>query len=284
MNRDMITQLLKPKTKIEISKKIYAKATYYANGLTKVFIPNIPYEKLMPDFELRHEPSTDSTSSSSLVMLKTSNEDNLERSLRRSKQLVADYALNNPFELFSTFTFSPKKTANRQDPDLVKSQMSNWLKNQQTRTGKFAYLIVPELHKDGKSLHFHALFAGYEGVLLDSGEKINGRKAYNFKSYTLGINSAVRIDNIEAVSSYIRKYITKDMPQFHGKHRYWATKSLMRPRTEDNPDEWYLRETAQKVYVSEYGRTLFFTGLSQATPRGSLTEDSTARAHSETTV
>ena len=29
------------------------------------------------------------------------------------------------------------------------------------------------------------------------------------------------------------------MPVFHGKQRYWVSKGLKLPLTEDNPQEWY---------------------------------------------
>jgi len=154
-------------------------------------------------------------------------EDSLDRSIRRSRQLITDVVLCNDFELFATFTF--KK--DRQDIDLCKRKMSTWLKNQKRIHGVFKYLIVPEFHKDGKSLHFHALLQNYRGNLTDSGKYINSRKAYNFGGYQSGHTTAVKIDNMEAVSLYIRKYITKDMPTFAGKKRFWLSTGLNRPVT-----------------------------------------------------
>ena len=271
---ELLQQFLKSKTKNEITLKIFARATYYQDGSARVYIPKVPYEKLMPEMELNDSSASIFFEDEERdIESKTSNEDNLERSLRRTKRLIQDYVLNNSFELFCTFTFSPKKT-DRQNVDLVKTKMGNWLKNQQMRYGKFDYLIVPEFHKDRKSLHFHALFSEYKGQLIDAHKRINGRKAYNFKSYTLGINSAIKMDNKRRVASYVRKYILKDMPQFHGKHRFWATRGLMAPRTEDNPSEWYLHEKPQREYVSEYGRTLYFTDVSSATPPDNFTDDS----------
>lgn len=159
-------------------------------------------------------------------------EDSLIRSLRRSKQLISDVVLCNDFDLFCTFTFK----SDRQNIELCKSKMSNWLQSQRKQWGRFGYLIVPEFHKDGQSLHFHALLQGYNGKLEDSGKLINGRTAYNIKSYRNGFSTAVRIDNRDAVSNYVKKYITKDMPQFNGKKRFWLSTGLNRPLTLHNQD------------------------------------------------
>jgi len=152
-------------------------------------------------------------------------------SLRRTKTTISDIVICNNFEIFVTFTFK----SDRQDILKCKRKMSKWLKNQKERVGSFSYLIVPEFHKDGKSLHFHALIKGYQGKLVDSGKRINGRRAFNLKSYKLGFSSAVYIDDHAKVSSYVRKYITKDMPQFNNKKRFWCSTGLARPQIVRNP-------------------------------------------------
>lgn len=149
----------------------------------------------------------------------------------RATETVKDIAQCNDFDMFMTFTFRE----NRFDVDAKKRQMAYWLNNQRIIHGKFKYLIVPEYHKDGKALHFHALFAGYAGNLVDSGHRQHGRIVYNVKSYQAGFTTAVKIDDIQKVSSYIAKYLTKDMPKFAGKHRYWASQKLKRPLRIINP-------------------------------------------------
>jgi len=49
----------------------------------------------------------------------------------------------------------------------------------------------------------------------------------------------IQIDNVEKVSSYVRKYITKDMPTFHGKNRYFCSQGLQRPEVHKNSDILY---------------------------------------------
>lgn len=153
-------------------------------------------------------------------------------SIRRTRTKIQDIVICNEFDLFVTFTF--KK--DRQNVDLIKSRMAQWLKNEKARRGAFSYIIVPEFHKDGKSIHFHALFKNYKGKLIDSGHIKNTRKLYNLKHYKLGFSTAVKIDNPEKVSSYIRKYITKEMPHFAGKKRYWCSSNLQRPKVTENPE------------------------------------------------
>jgi len=109
--------------------------------------------------------------------------------------------------------------------------MSNWFKNQRKKGNNFSYLIVSEFHKDGVSLHFHALIKGHLN-LKQTNIFQKGRRIYNIKDYKLGHTTVVKIDNQEAVSKYIRKYITKDMPRLHNKKRYWTSKDVKRPSIE----------------------------------------------------
>lgn len=264
--------------RIDAHYQVHASAKIYPNQV-KVFIPNDSYRKKIPFMEERVDELdgfVDDWETDVALSLKRK-EDNLIRSIRRTKTLISDLVLCNEFDIFCTFTFSPEK-ADRQNPTAVKIQMANWLRNQRQYNGSFDYLIVPEFHKDGKSLHFHALFKEYTGELIDTGLKINGRKVYNFKSYTLGFNSAVPIDDINKVSGYVRKYITKDMPQFPGKRRFWASLGLKRPQIVENPDPdaWYMRATRDWSYKNEYGIIFVVTGHSSATESHSLTEDSPA--------
>lgn len=151
--------------------------------------------------------------------------DATDDSRRKGKRTIADLIICNDFDLFLTFTF--KK--DRQNIDLLRKRFNKWLKNQRDIHGKFQYIVVPEFHKDQKSIHFHALFKHYKGNLTKSGITKNNRTIYNVKSYKSGFSTAVKIDNIQKVSSYMRKYITKEMPTFKNGHRYWCSKGLKRP-------------------------------------------------------
>ena len=169
----------------------------------------------------------------------TSSDEQLKLSLQRSKTTIKDIILCNSFDLFATFTFKN----DRDNVAKCKDRMTNWLKSQQKYHGQFDYIVIPEFHKDGKSLHFHALFKGYTGELRPKISKrtgqqlrIKGHAVYRFKSWNVGISDASYIDDIHKTSSYITKYVTKDMPQFNGKKRYFVSQGLIRPLKHHNID------------------------------------------------
>lgn len=239
------------------SSTIFAKVTYYPHKV-RVFIPTIPFSR-----------SKDSSSSITIDDLnddcENKNELNLERSLRRTKKRISDYILCNRFELFVTFTFAE----NRQDVNEKRRQMSDWLKNQRNRNGKFDYLIVPEFHKDKQSLHFHALFYGYCGSIaksinLNTGKIVTqkGQPVYTLPEYTLGFSNAKRIilsdDSSSRLSHYVKKYITKDMPIFFNKQRYWASKGLKLPKIQYNPEPWFTCFKPDWEMENDFGRIMEF--------------------------
>ncbi len=153
-------------------------------------------------------------------------------SLNRSKTRVMDMALCNDFNLMTTFTFAK----DRNNVDAKKRQMGFWLNNQRILHGNFSYILIPEYHGDKKAIHFHGLFSGYKGTLVDSGHKTkHGRKVLNITSYRAGYSTGVEIDDIQTTSGYVAKYLTKEMPQFKNKQRYWCSNGLKRPLKIVNP-------------------------------------------------
>jgi len=235
--------------------KVYAKATYYPN-FTRVFVPDRPYDKLIPFMEPVNKIKTINGKPFSVV------EESFDRSLRRTKKRLTDYVLCNQFELFATFTFDGLKI-DRYDIDKCKNSMSGWFKNQQKRKGKFEYTVVPELHKDG-ALHFHALLKNYPGRLKESTSsntgkllKQKGRQLFDIPSYRLGFTNVKKIDDSSEdqtkVGFYLLKYIKKDMPLFPGKKKYWVSNGLILPKTEDNPGEWYKKFQPIREYKIEFG-------------------------------
>lgn len=177
-------------------------------------------------------------------------------SLNRTKNNVRDIILCNKFTHFCTFTFKDF----RDDIDVCKSRMHYWLKSQQKIHGNFDYIIVPEFHKDGKALHFHALLRGYKGKVTPAKNPRNNNLLYtqakhlifNLPGWRNGFSTASIIDaddseGFEKVANYVTKYITKDMPTFPGKKRYWVSQSLVRPIKNQNinPDEYYSDSSAE---------------------------------------
>ncbi len=238
----------------DASRLIFARATFYKTKI-RIFIPYVPFAVGFERSGFGFEDTGDRRNAA----------DNLERSLRRSKKRISDYILANNFELFVTFTFA----ANRQDVDEKRQQMSNWLRNQRKRNGKFDYLIVPEFHKDGKSLHFHALFNSYCGEIQQAinpktglALEQKGQPIYVLPEYTLGFNNAKRIlsdaDSQNRIALYVQKYITKDMPLFHNKQRYWVSKDLKLPKIQNNPEKWYKVCKPDWEIENDFGKIMEF--------------------------
>ena len=168
-----------------------------------------------------------------------------EVSIKRTKKKVYDYAKSNEWEWFVTFTFSPDKV-NRYDYDECTKYLSKWFNNLKRSSPALSYLVVPEQHKDG-AYHFHGLFSGMnEHQIVWTGKYVIKRvrglrskfvrtkeKIYKIGSCKLGWMTATRVREMEKVTSYITKYITKDMLNgLHGRKRYWCSRNLVLPLEE----------------------------------------------------
>lgn len=166
-------------------------------------------------------------------------------SLKRTRKKVYDYAKSNEWQWFVTFTFSPDKV-NRYDYDECTKYLSKWFNNLKRSSPALSYLVVPEQHKDG-AYHFHGLFSGInERQIVWTGKYVVKRvpgnrskfvrtkeKIYKIGSYKLGWMTATRVREMEKVTSYITKYITKDMLDgLHGRKRYWCSRNLVLPLEE----------------------------------------------------
>lgn len=237
---------------------IEAQATYFPD-MVQVYIPKKPIIRTAgnargataspfpDDDELEYmELSKKFDEITGVVIGKPENESDLERSLRRARRRIGYYILHNEFDMFVTFTIKD----DRQNSERSRKKVLGWLKNQRTRNGKFRYIVVPEFHKDGKSLHFHALLGSYPGGIQQAinpktGKPLmqKGSAVFKISGYTLGFTNVKLIEKKREdktrLSAYLKKYITKDMPVFEGKQRYWVSKGLTLPNVEDNPEHWY---------------------------------------------
>lgn len=161
-------------------------------------------------------------------------EDNLERSVRRTKNKIYDIARSNNWEWFFTFTLNKEK-ADRYDYGDVTLKLSKWLNNMRRTCPDMKYLVVPEQHKDG-AWHFHGLFCGVENMkFVHSGKRDKkGRVIYNVGKYKLGFTEATKIDSVARAMSYIGKYTTKDLCAVtKGHKRYWCSRNVELPLVED---------------------------------------------------
>lgn len=151
-----------------------------------------------------------------------------EKSLQRTRTTIFDYALSNNFDLFATFTFNPKKV-DRFSFESTANIMKYWLNRQKKHSPDFAYVIVPEHHKN-KAIHFHALLQNYNPELTKTNIIQNGKRVYNIPGFTSGFTVVKKLDqNRLSAAAYLTKYITKDMISSFNKRRYWASKNLLKP-------------------------------------------------------
>lgn len=158
------------------------------------------------------------------------NESDVERSRRRTINMIYDYSRSNSWEWFVTLTLNSQKV-NRYDYSACAKKVSQWLKNMKKISPDMMYLVVPEQHKDG-AWHFHGLFAMCDGMaFVDSGKQDSkGRTIWNVGKYRLGFSTATRISDLERASAYICKYISKDLClATMGRKRYWISRNLALP-------------------------------------------------------
>lgn len=152
----------------------------------------------------------------------------LNVSKNRSKRNLYHIARSNKWDWFITLTFDRKKT-DASDYDMVISKLKNWLQNTRKRKcPDLKYLIVPEFHSDGINFHFHGLLANIDCFELEDSGKCDfaGNKIYNITNWkkNYGHCTATRIIDNARVTSYIGKYITKDlMNNLKYKHRFYAS-------------------------------------------------------------
>jgi len=236
-------------------------ATIYRDK-TNIFVPFAPYKKLKPGLEL------DKTHSELVVGTlreqSMNKEENIERSTRRARKDVSDLIKFNEFHWFGTITADPN-VINRYDPEVVKTALHNWLKAERRKYRDFGYVVIPELHKDG-AIHFHTLFKDYPDFVPAHNEKYQGqmqrkgRLIYNLAHPPFGHTDFERIENKEAVSHYVLKYVTKDMPTFADKKRYWSSRNLKKPTKLDDPS-WFDVKTpppGAKMHLNEWGVTMTY--------------------------
>lgn len=161
--------------------------------------------------------------------------------LIRRRQNISDLAYCNgcerPWQYFVTLTFDDNFVGDSYSHEKVSKFISNWLHYQRKKNPKMRYLLVPELHKSGR-IHFHGIFSDVPNWILipavnsKTGKIItkNGKTIYNLKNYKLGFTTISKIENLEAVSHYITKYITKELLNLKHKRNVWHSKNLLKPK------------------------------------------------------
>ena len=160
---------------------------------------------------------------------KTAEELQLEknRALWKIKTKIKDYILCNDFDYFWTLTFD----SDRYNYTVAFEKMGKWLEKMRKKYGKFNYIMIPELHKDG-AIHFHGVTGGLNAVVRDSGVKHKGVKVYNCTDWQHGFTTLTRVRSKEKTATYVTKYVTKEMQNSivgKGKKKYWCSRGLRLP-------------------------------------------------------
>lgn len=149
------------------------------------------------------------------------------RALWKIKTKIKDYILCNDFDYFWTLTFD----SDRYNYSVAFEKMGKWLEKMRKKYGRFNYIMIPELHKDG-AIHFHGVTGGLRCNINDSGVKHKGVKVYNCTEWHHGFTTLTRIRSREKTASYVTKYVTKEMQNTiveKGKKKYWCSRGLRLP-------------------------------------------------------
>lgn len=178
----------------------------------------------------------------------TCNSSKLIESISRTKSLIFEYAFCNDWDYFFTGTLDSSKYV-RNDLERYHKDLTQWIRNYKRKTGqKIDFLLIPELHKDGKSWHMHGFIKGVPVENLHQfkiGDKMgkniakkvkNGDVVYNWLDYAnkFGFCDLEPIKSADGVSKYVTKYITKDLAncvtQLNA-HMFYHSRPLNRAKT-----------------------------------------------------
>ena len=170
------------------------------------------------------------------------NEEKLENNLSRAKSKIFEYAYCNPWELFVTLTLDKKKY-DRKDLEKFRKDFAQFVRDYKKKYGvSVKYLLIPERHKDG-AWHMHGFFMGLPQEHLKpfkSSERLpvkilnrlkNGKQVFTWQAYAekFGFCDIELIENQEASSKYIMKYVTKEAQRTISElnaHLYYCSQGL----------------------------------------------------------
>lgn len=170
-------------------------------------------------------------------------EHSIESSVNRTINQIYMLSRSNRWDYFITLTIDLQKLDST-DFNLISQKLNIWTNNLKKRYAPdLKYIIVPELHKDKRKWHFHGLFANIGKMSLDfSGKVCIGKyiydyvqkpfatKIYNIPLWKYGFSTATVIRDPSRASSYITKYVTKDLCRvLPNQHRYLASQNVDKP-------------------------------------------------------
>ena len=167
----------------------------------------------------------------------------IKTSVNRTVNQIYALSRSNRWDYFITLTIDPKKL-DSSDFKLISDKLNIWTNNLKRRyCPDLKYIIVPELHKDKNKWHFHGLFANIDNLPLafsgkvcvgkyiyDYAKKPYATKIFNLPLWKYGYSTATKVRDTAKASSYITKYITKDLSRIlQNQHRFLASQNVSRP-------------------------------------------------------
>ena len=183
--------------------------------------------------------------------------ENRERSLRRARVSVVDYALCNNFDYFGTITFNGEWHDVTNAVACRDAVLDSFNHYQQRNNTEFQYLLVGEYGEKTGRLHFHFLIRGInkEDLFINHHHKLD----WKYTSERFGFTQITKIKDTDFdrqnVARYCSKYITKGNIRISN-HRYYCSKTLKKPVINREYDvsltvfvsDW-LKENAQTPYA-----------------------------------
>lgn len=140
---------------------------------------------------------------------------NLHDSMQRSKKNLIDYAFNNQWTHFATFTVNSER-CDRYSLAECNKKIGTML-NQYRRyfCEELKYCIIPEKHEDG-AFHYHG-FVRFPANQEFTDIRVKGKTISTIDYFTefLGYNSFSKIKNQVRAAKYITKYIEKQSKNGH---------------------------------------------------------------------
>lgn len=194
------------------------------------------------------------------------NDEKLKNNICRARQNIFELAFCNEWEYFITLTLNANKY-NREDLEKYHKDLTQFIRDKNKKYKcKIDFLLIPELHKDGKTWHFHGLIKGIPKEYLKEfklGDKMSsnmaikvklGDKLYNWIDYynKFGFCDLEEIKNHSAVAKYITKYISKELGNTVkelGAHLYYHSRGLNKSIT---VKKGYLINDVEHDYIGEY--------------------------------
>lgn len=170
------------------------------------------------------------------------NDEKLSNSLSRTKARIFELAYCNPWDYFVTLTLDKTKYNRHDLPQFIKD-LGQLIRDKRKKYGAdIRYMLIPERHKDG-AWHLHGFFMGIPESELRAftlqerlPDKIrkriaDGKRVFTWTSYErqFGFSDIELVENHEAVSKYICKYVTKEamhtITELNA-HTFYASKGL----------------------------------------------------------